>query len=305
MNYVWIPFIGLVLGVVVTFAFLLQVIHKFDSIIQLHSTISSYCSDPRGFGNRFLLCLTFIVGYNHINLLIQEQMILEEEAWNKIYFYLQLSADFLLPLVGVFYTSSHGMVNNVIYEMSPWIQFPVIYSEYIHSVCAIGWMFITVVLNLLYGIESNNVSYLIISTLSMIIFFMFIMIQGLIEFYGVEHQYVYECPDCENSFPLLTRLSPNQGLSDTTCRRCFREVGMNQNVITTFQEGRLPFQIDMHIQTANSSGRHWTFVESQYIKRSSHLFAWSFIFESVTVLSASVLAYTANVLRIQHGCGHA
>lgn len=298
-DYIWFPFVGLSLGAILTLAFLSQVVHRFTSIIQLHSTISSYCSDPRGFGNRFLICLTFLVAYNHIGLLIQEQMIKGDKGWNDIYFYLQVSADFLLPLVGIFYTSGHGMVNNKVYELGPWFQIPIVYSETIHSVSALGWMCVTIGLNLIYGFESSNHVYTTFALISVFIFVTFVGLQAIIEFFGVEVQYVYECPDCDNALPLLSRLTESLKLTDSTCRRCLREPGCPQSVLTTFHEGITPFQTDLNIQKDVSNPPRS--VES-YIKRSSYLFAWSFVFESLTVLSASALTYAGSVIRIQHGC---
>lgn len=298
-DYIWYPFVGLSLGAILTLAFLSQVVHRFTSIIQLHSTISSYCSDPRGYGNRFLLCLTFLVAYNHINLLIQEQMIKQDDAWNQTYFYIQVIADFLLPLVGVCYTSSHGIVTNVEYEMGLGFSIPIVYSETIHSLSALGWMVITIVLNLVYGFESNNQTYSVFAVLSLIIFAVFINIQGIIEFYGVERQFVYNCPDCENCLPLLSRIEEDLILSNKTCRRCLREPGQAQQVLTTMHEGVTPFQTNLNIQKEVG---HVTPVIETRIKLSAKLFAISFIFESLTVLSASALAYAGSVIRIQHGC---
>lgn len=295
-DYIWYPLVGLILGSLLTVAFLFQIVHKFHSIIRLHSTISSYCSDPRGFGNRFLLCLTFLVAYNHVDLLIQEQILHPFDGWNRINFYLQMVADFLLPLVGVFYTSGHGMVINIYYELGPYVRFPILYSESIHSVCALGWMVITVVLNIEYGYLAGSDSYFAVSIVQVLIFITFIVTQGIIEFYGVEQQFVYGCPDCDSSTVWMTRNEETLHLSDASCRRCMRVPNLLQPSMT-WKEGATLMTTELAIvkETAVVSNK-------QVIQTSSYLFAISFVTEALTVILASGLAYWGCILRIQKGC---
>lgn len=292
-KYIWIPLSSLVLAIFFTIAFLTMVIKKFRTIIQLHSTISSYCSDPRGFGNKFLVAITFLVGCNYTTLLLQENSSVEDpKYWNETMMIIQISANTILPLVGIFYTNGYGILNNTYYQFGDY-KFPIQWSTFMHSFSALYWMIITITLNIIFATLYENDYYFTLCILSLVIFMMFIVCQALVFFYGIEYQYEAYCDTCANKTPLLKRTTEKYTFTDNTCRVCFRDPTLNQGDPTEFNIGYIRSQAKMTIMNVNNKDP-----DPKMYQFSAKIFAYSFIFESLTVISAALLAIIGCICRI-------
>jgi len=119
-SFVYINF-GIILVVFIWCAAFLWIISKrFRHIIQYHHTISSYCSQPFGFGVRFSMAVTFLIGTNLSCILVEEYNERRRAGLEvDVSFWIRLACCASLPLVGMFYTEGSDERKH-----SPWRRGP-------------------------------------------------------------------------------------------------------------------------------------------------------------------------------------
>lgn len=148
--YVELGFITFIL-LLTTIPFLALLGKKFRDIMIHYSTISSYCSDPGSYGNRFLLAVTSFIGLLLAFAYVQEynSRCSDTESQN-VRFWLKLVFAFLLPLVGLFYTD--GSSKNEYYDLG-FVHLPIMLSTLIHSISALLYFIGNTIFNIWYSVE--------------------------------------------------------------------------------------------------------------------------------------------------------
>lgn len=206
-SFVYVHF-GLVLFVLGLWVmlFLTRAIIDHKYIMRHHNTISSYCSDPTKFGNRyrqglllriefitynnntmvqplrrFLVAATCVMGSSLACLLVEEYNSRDDSDprfWPEV-----IACGILLPCVGIFHTNGGGKVTHYDVGLGPF-NLPVIVSSCIHGVSALGFLTISLVMNTWYSIEvlesPAGKAFLVLALLDDIIFLLFIALQGAI-----------------------------------------------------------------------------------------------------------------------------
>ncbi|CAF1098040.1 unnamed protein product, partial [Didymodactylos carnosus] len=302
---------------VLTLVFLYEIYKQFSSVIRLHSTISSYCSDPRGFGNRFLLCITFLASYTLTNLVDDEYSLAKltaSQLEDKGKYILQTGVNMILPLVGVFYTRGNGLVQNTSFNIGLNLKMPIIISELLHVFSGQLWVGVLTLLNIEYGMKlvaedhKFAYAYLICSVLTVVFEIIYILLQVVISINNSEHVDLdkYYCPDCSTTDhqPQIQVNSIEQKVLDNnTCTRCLRcDPKAAPTIDETFGKTELKTPIDFLVKEWKSNWLRSLFYSCfgnvqypTYIQ----LHAMSFIFETIVFGSTAALALVGTLMRKQ------
>ncbi|CAF0970247.1 unnamed protein product [Didymodactylos carnosus] len=318
--YNYVSFVLLCAIIIPVTLFIIEIYQQFSIIIRLHSTISGYCSDPRGYGSRLLLCITFLIGYVLVNLLIEEQ----QQQKNMLKFLLQSTVSMCLPLVGIFYTRGKGLARNEYFQFGITRRIPIFISELIHVVAALGWVFVFTYFNLEYSISllinkhypKYDYVYFTLSCLVMLLTILFIIIQCIIMIHNSDHVSTEEfyCPDCttteayeENRSFFTLNESTTQILHQNACRRCFRLSPMEASSLTNDgQELRIAIVLQAIPETNIFSWIkfHICCGQNRYIRPSSYIkcHVISFILELVIFFGTAGLAIGGCFMRKYENC---
>ena len=255
-------------------AFLAIIYSEFDNIIAIHNTISSYCSDPDGYGNRFLLTACAIIGPSLIALNILQQSVSSDNVLYNAQFILTMIVNINLPLVGIFYTRGKGLTANKYYALGPW-KMPILISDTLHCTAALSWLLIQSSLNmvlassLFHSSAHINITYLVFCILSLIILSVFLTAQGAI--FLIERKINF------NNF--ISAASSTASSSPSSNLKCSGPIPQNRNDrVLAIKHQNLAIQV------------HRT------------LYIISFITEGLTIILVTVLALIGAILQRQINC---
>lgn len=152
-----------------------------DYIARHHPTISSYCSDPAKFGNRFLVATTCTMGGLLACILVEEYNSRDDSDprfWPEL-----VACGLLLPFIGICHSNGHAQITH--YDIGCGSRNPpVCWSTGAHVLFTIGFFGISMLMNLWYSIDivdsTAGVVFLIFSIIDIILFVVFFMILKLL-----------------------------------------------------------------------------------------------------------------------------
>lgn len=185
-SFVYIHFGSILFAFVLMFFFMSYVFAPVNlkNIMRHHSTISSFCANPRRWSSRFLIFITFLLGSNVSCILIEEHNSNTDGDWRV---YIQIASALLLMLIGFFYTWGDGRIKNLNYSIGKY-SVPITFSSVVHATASLGFFFVVPIINISFSSEyisnSKNGRFLfVLDILSLIVLATFMSIQITVNAY--------------------------------------------------------------------------------------------------------------------------
>jgi hypothetical protein len=204
--------------------FILLAYNQLSLIAEKHDTVSSFCSNTKHFGHRFLLAITWMSGSGLSCLLVEE--------YNSRYdgdfrFWLEILCTLALPLVGMFPSKNGDIekvekststnifktaINNIIdlwdqdtdFGENSEYRFPQLFSTAAHYIGALPFIFLLPSINVWYGAEvyyrnQGGLAVFVLALITLVCVVVFLVLQGVIA--------IAECCGTENTYIKKVRIA--------------------------------------------------------------------------------------------------